>query len=379
MEAIEARRADVIVVAYFDRLVRSIKVQAEIVDRVERAGGNVLTLDAGTITNGKAAVKLQANMLGSIAQYVADQTRDKVGEAQERAVARGATPWARVPIGYTRSEGTLTPDPETVPLVRKVFAMRDKGSTISEIRAMLNAEGIERSPRGVQVMLSNRVYLGEIHFGKLVNTEACEPIIDRDLWERVQRRRVPRGPKPRSELLLARLGVLRCGSCGGRMSAAIMPQGGGYPIYRCGSTSDCDSHFLIAAHTAEQVVVEAVRNALADVQGRASAESNVREAEQELEAAQGALDAALRAFAGFEDERAAVDRLAELREARDEARAVVDQRLGGSRATVTLNGNADWDVLTADEQRGLIRATVESAIVGPGRGAGRITVKIFGQ
>ena len=44
IEAVEAGEADVIVTAYFDRLVRSLKVQAEVVQRVERAGGKVLTL-----------------------------------------------------------------------------------------------------------------------------------------------------------------------------------------------------------------------------------------------------------------------------------------------------------------------------------------------
>jgi DNA invertase Pin-like site-specific DNA recombinase len=36
---IEAGRADQLVVAYFDRLVRSLKVQLEVIERVERAGG----------------------------------------------------------------------------------------------------------------------------------------------------------------------------------------------------------------------------------------------------------------------------------------------------------------------------------------------------
>jgi DNA invertase Pin-like site-specific DNA recombinase len=37
VEAVEARDADVIVVAYFDRLVRSLRVQGEVVDRVARS------------------------------------------------------------------------------------------------------------------------------------------------------------------------------------------------------------------------------------------------------------------------------------------------------------------------------------------------------
>jgi len=55
-----------------------------------------------------------------------------------------------------------------------------------------------------------RMYLGEIHFGELLNTGAPEPIItDRGLFERVRRRAVSRGRKAKSERRLARLGVLR--------------------------------------------------------------------------------------------------------------------------------------------------------------------------
>src|SRR5215207_6168510 len=52
VEAIETGRADVIAAAYFDRLFRSLTVQAEVVGRVERAGGQVLAVDVGRVTNG---------------------------------------------------------------------------------------------------------------------------------------------------------------------------------------------------------------------------------------------------------------------------------------------------------------------------------------
>src|SRR5690349_21464808 len=42
VELVEAKQADVVVVAYFDRLVRSLKVQSEVLERVEKAGGAVI-------------------------------------------------------------------------------------------------------------------------------------------------------------------------------------------------------------------------------------------------------------------------------------------------------------------------------------------------
>ena len=45
-------------VAYFDRLVRSLKVQLEVIERVERAGGEIYAIDHGKLTNGTAATRM---------------------------------------------------------------------------------------------------------------------------------------------------------------------------------------------------------------------------------------------------------------------------------------------------------------------------------
>jgi|NGEPerStandDraft_6_1074524.scaffolds.fasta_scaffold08659_5 site-specific DNA recombinase len=373
VERVEAREAQVVVAAYFDRLCRSLKVQGELIERVEAAGGQVLAVDVGQVSNGSAGQWLSGTLLGAVNEYQRRTTTERTAGAQARAVARGATPWARVPLGYDRSNGTLSPNPDEVPIVRRAFKMRADGESIKQIRKMLKSHGVERSHRGVQVMLANRIYLGEVHFGKLVNLTAHKPIIDRELWDRVQRMVIPRGPQPASERLLARLGILRCGSCGARLGTMKLPKQGDYPIYRCPSTSDCDHHMTISAVIAEQTIIKHVREVLADVEGRASAEDGARRAEKELAAAQNALDAAVRAFDVLGDVESARERLQELRTSVDKAQGRVDQ-LGGAGASLSISGDRDWDSLTVDEQRELIRLSIRSAVVGPGRGAERITI-----
>jgi hypothetical protein len=62
IKMVEAGEADHIVVAYFDRLVRSLKVQLEVIERVERAGGEIYAIDHGRLTNGTAATRMSNNM-----------------------------------------------------------------------------------------------------------------------------------------------------------------------------------------------------------------------------------------------------------------------------------------------------------------------------
>jgi site-specific DNA recombinase len=392
VEAVEAGQADIIVAAYFDRFFRSLEVQGEVIRRIEAAGGEVLTLDHGKLTNGTPAERLQANVVGAMAQFFREQTAEKSADGQAKAVADGKVMWSRVPLGYRREGGKLYPDDATVPLVREAFNMRLAGQSYADIRRWLADHGVTRSLRGVQVMLGLRAYIGEVRFGQHINTEAHDPIIDRDVWNAVQRMVIPRGPRPKSERLLARLGVLRCGNCGSPLRAQRMVKQGDYYMYRCHAEKECERRVTINARDAEAAVVQAVRNALSDAEGRASAAANAEEVRHARDRAQEALDAALRTFAtaGLDSEPAAVERLAELRQQRDEAQEAVD-RLGGSETYRLVNAATAWDEMTMHEQRALIRATVSKAVVAPGRrpwapedagaprGMDRVTVHLIGQ
>ena len=86
---VEAGEADVVVVAYFDRLVRSLAVQAEVVERVERAGGGILAVDVGEVRADTASRWLSSTMLGLVADYHRRTTAERTADAKRRAVARG--------------------------------------------------------------------------------------------------------------------------------------------------------------------------------------------------------------------------------------------------------------------------------------------------
>jgi DNA invertase Pin-like site-specific DNA recombinase len=94
IEMVEAGEADHIVVAYFDRLVRSLKVQLEVIERVEQAGGEIYAIDHGRLTNGTAATRMSNNLMGAAFQYYAEVTGEKVAAARERVVALVCCPLA---------------------------------------------------------------------------------------------------------------------------------------------------------------------------------------------------------------------------------------------------------------------------------------------
>lgn len=372
VEAIEDGRADVLMVAYFDRLVRSLRVQGEVVGRVERAGGRVVALDFGEVSEATATQWITGTFMGAVAEYHRRASRERSGEAQARAVARGVAPWPQIPPGYRRrDDGVLEPD-ELAAVVGEAFGLRLGGATIKEVRAFLREHGIERSYHGVQAMLASRVYLGELRFGELHNPAAHEPIVERVTWEAVQGER--RGARQSSDRLLARLGVLRCGTCGSRMVVGMQTQNGRrYPFYRCPPVGDCPRRVTIGAEMVERFVVERVKVRHAELRGRASVEADAQRAEERAERAQGDLDAAIRAFSGMEAEAAVVERLRELRDTRDEAVRAAGHLRGLS--SVVEISVADFEHLSLEARRGIIRAAVAGVRVAPGRGLGRVTVR----
>jgi site-specific DNA recombinase len=381
VELVEASEADVVVVAYLDRLVRSLAVQAEVVSRVEAAGGKIFAVDVGQLTNGSAGQWLSGTMLGAVAEYARRVTSERTADAKRRAVARGVPPFPNVPPGYRqRDDGTLEPHPEQAAVVADAFRLRASGATVMDVREHLRENGIARTFHGVQALLGSRIVLGEIHFGESVNTAAHPAIVDHSVWNAVQRMRVSRGRRAKSDRLLARLGVLRCATCGGRMViGSTYQKGKRHYFYRCSPIGDCPRRVTISADLAEGVVVDAVREALEGIHGTATVADGAAEAEQELAHAEQELDAAVRAFTGLEDVDAARERLLELREARDRARDRRAELQAATAPAVTVTASGAWDRLTLDEQRALVRAVVDEARVAPGRGRDRITVKLRGQ
>ncbi|HYD10374.1 MAG TPA: recombinase family protein, partial [Acidimicrobiales bacterium] len=179
---------------------------------------------------------------------------------------------------------TLQPDPETAPVVRRMFEMYDDGVGFRSIARVLEGEGIPspgevgpvRHPRSagvwggsvVRAILTNPRYLGRQVAGRqrrhdeLVDardpalgttsrqrwqeqdawswseTECWPPLVDEDLWQRVNARikntRGTQRRRPRSEpgrYVLA--GAVRCGQCGKSMFGATAKS---KPYYRCTAT-----------------------------------------------------------------------------------------------------------------------------------------------
>ena len=200
------------------------------------------------------------------------------------AASRGFWVGSRVPYGYSKlmvqdgakKRPTLEPDPDTAPIVRRVFDMAEAGRGMLEITRTLNAEGIA-SPLGklwgktsVHAILKNEVYTGALVWGASGKDKADPVRVDRAFpaivskaqfkrVNRLMRSRAPKRSHPRrvgSSYLLS--GLLKCQTCNRALSGQDS-KSGQFSYYVCQSlmkrgSGACDAPRLNARRFEEKVV-----------------------------------------------------------------------------------------------------------------------------
>jgi DNA invertase Pin-like site-specific DNA recombinase len=294
IERIERGEAAGLIVAQLDRLSRmDIADALKTIKRIEAAGGRVISVaenfDAGTPEG-----KLGRNVMLSLGEMQLDRYKAGFQAAKSRAVEAGIWPAPRPPMGYRvkprkdGGDGRLRRDPRTARRVVRAFEARAQGEPWSKVADILDV-----GHAGAAKVVANRAYLGEIHLrvnGEvIVNPDAHEAIVPRDLWEAAQldHPRPPRGVHGRA--LLA--GLVRCAGCGRVMTPNMNREQRSYRCHGHSAGGPCPEPAWISQKMLDPYVTEAVLGRLrAHVTARARtdeverAELALREAEAELHA-----------------------------------------------------------------------------------------------
>ncbi|WP_126174378.1 recombinase family protein [Altericroceibacterium xinjiangense] len=198
---IEAGRIDIVVVYKVDRLTRSLLDFAKLVETMDKAGTSFVSVTQSFNTTNSMG-RLTLNMLLSFAQFerevTAERIRDKIAASKAKGMWMGGNP----PLGYRPEGRTLVIVPEHAEVIRELFRRYLAIGNVRLLTEELDAERIrvpERTtstgrPMGggkftrgqIYKILSNPIYLGEIHHKGKVYAGKHEAIIDRELWDRVQ-------------------------------------------------------------------------------------------------------------------------------------------------------------------------------------------------
>lgn len=218
------RGFSVVIVWKLDRFARNRYDSAIYKAKLKRYGVRVVSAKE-SITDTPEGIILEG-MLESMAEYYSANLSVNVKRGMRETIAKGRWYGGALPYGYKSIDGKLVPDEKAAPIIRYVFEEYAKGTPKKQIIEVLTRRGV-KSPRGkpltmtsYQAALKNPVYCGEFQFQGRTVEGVAQPIITRELFDRVQANlavvsHAPAASKARTEYLLR--GKAFCGHCGAPM------------------------------------------------------------------------------------------------------------------------------------------------------------------
>jgi DNA invertase Pin-like site-specific DNA recombinase len=187
---VEAGLIDVVVVYKIDRLSRSLTDFSRLVELFEANQVTFVSVTQSFNTTTSMG-RLTLNILLSFAQFerevIGERIRDKFAASRRKGMWMGGT----VPLGYRVENRKLVIEEIEAATVGMIFERFVSTGSATILARQLRAEGVtSRSGRPVDKgflykLLNNRVYVGEaVHKEKSYPGEH-EPIVPRDLWDKV--------------------------------------------------------------------------------------------------------------------------------------------------------------------------------------------------
>ena len=369
-----------IVVSKVDRFGRSLVSGLAAIERISAAGGTFFSIQDGLDTSTDTG-RLVLRIMLSLGEWELDRIRVSWQQTHARAVARGAYITPATPVGYRRTRaGCLRPDPPVAEIVAGAFALRARGEPVSSIARWLQEHGVRTSAGNLgwswsttASLLANRVYLGEVRWGRHVNSHAHAALVDPATWEAAQHPRVARVASDAPPALLA--GLVRCASCGMAMSPIWRRRsdGGRERRYTCRGQSAagaCPTPAAITGDYLEPHVEHVVFAILA--RRRRRPRRACEDAEHALEQADRALttyrdsDRVLATLGEAAFAAGLASRVAKVRAARLRLADMRD-RLAVHALPAIASLDRDWPSMSLAGRRDVISRAINCVVVAPGR------------
>ena len=191
---------------------------------------------------------------------LSEETRKGMIEKAEQGIFPSCAP-----MGYINVECDgkrfIQPDPAIAPEIRKLFELYATGNySLLELSRKIFAEGFTICKNGKKIpksvvhrIFNNSIYYGEFSWAGKMYRGTHEPIISKELYERVQNIMDEKGNRRTrvQKYNWAFQGLLTCGHCGCALSAEIKKQR--YVYYHCtGNKGKCPEKWVREEVVAKQ-------------------------------------------------------------------------------------------------------------------------------
>lgn len=269
---IDDGKIDQVCFTRLDRWFRSVRHYTATQERLDKKGVTWTAIWEPIYDTTTPAGRLIVNQMMSIAQFEAENTSQRIRAVMAYKVAQGEAVTGKTPIGYRIEDKHLVIVPEEAEIIRKVYKRYAEIGSLNEAARYAQSLGCMIYKQNLKWILKNKKYIGE-HRG---NKEYCPPIIDRDLFEDVQRKLRMNVSKSAKRVYIFS-GLIKCSCCGRRMASVhdAHKSANGYTFYRCNAyyvpPRSCTNRKVIGENVLERYLVEEAQQLAMEIQIKAEA------------------------------------------------------------------------------------------------------------
>ncbi|MBQ7239872.1 MAG: recombinase family protein [Bacilli bacterium] len=240
-EDIKKKKINMLLALKQDRITRSIYDWEDILQFLEENNAylNVVYDDINTTT---ANGKMVARIMMSVSQGEIERTSERTKIGLAGAIKCGHIP-SVAPLGYTRDNKKLVPDPATRDVVVRIYDLYQNGLSYARIASLFNKEKVlgkdNWKDSTIYHIIQNEVYMGDFVHGKKTQhptyyKNVVEPIISREVWEECQVQKNNNARAFKKTLTYIFLQKLKCPKCGRILGGkATKKKGHEYFYYYC--------------------------------------------------------------------------------------------------------------------------------------------------
>jgi DNA invertase Pin-like site-specific DNA recombinase len=138
---VDAKAVDVVIIAKLDRLTRSVKDLAELLELFTRRGVSLVSV-AESLDTGTAAGRLVLNIMTAVSQWEREAIGERTRDAMSHKRANGERV-GTIPFGFRMAScgELLEEDPAEQAILSRIRELKAAGHTIREIADELNRQG----------------------------------------------------------------------------------------------------------------------------------------------------------------------------------------------------------------------------------------------
>lgn len=260
LDLIETGAADTLVIYRIDRLARSIITFHQVLERVEAAGGRLVSVSEA-LDFGTPAGRLVASVLASFAQFESETISSRVKASQAHLEANGKWRGGRRPYGWEPVEAgdgkgfILVEKDDEAAHIRTAVDLIIHGTSVSQAVKRIHEAGSRTT--------TNKVWT-RTNFRKVLIGNSTKDLIGEDTFVELQKLLETRGGRQKQARNLGFLPRPTCGSCGGKMIRTLKA---GRDIFACQSGNAAEGYCSLNI-VADRVEAEVERTVLAELGDR---------------------------------------------------------------------------------------------------------------